>query len=176
MEAFDLDAVLLEDLVEVLAAGAVERVGGDLEAGLAHDPEIDLALEMGQVIGLEVDAGDGLVQEVRRQGGEAGHQPADLLLDGVGHLGQGRGAGRGVELEAVVARRIEGGGEVDAALALPLDDLAGQGLGGRVAVGQEDPDPVAGQELGRLQGVTVREEAGVVADDHRDRRRPRAWP
>ena len=169
VEAFDLDAVLLEDLVEILAAGAEERVGRDLEAGLADDPEIDLALEMGEVIGLEVDAGNGLVQEVGRQGGEAGHEPADLLFDGVGHLGQGRRACRGVELEAVVARRIERGGEVDPALAMALDDLAGQGLGGRVAVGQQDLDPVPGQELGRLQGVTVRQEAGVVADDHRDR-------
>ena len=58
VEAFDLDAVLLEDLVEVLAAGAEQGVGRDLETGLADDVEIDLALEIGEIIGLEVDAGN----------------------------------------------------------------------------------------------------------------------
>ena len=169
VDLLDRDIVLLEDLVEIFPARPIEEIDPHFQSRVPHDVEIDLILEVGQVVRLEVDERDGLLRAVERGGGETGHQPPDLLLDRVGHPRQGRSAGLDVELEAVPPGGVEGRREVDPSVAAPLDDLIGQGLGGGVPVGQEDADPVHRQDLGRLFRESLGEEAGVVPDDHGDR-------
>ena len=80
-------------------------------------------------------------------------------------VGAGRGAGRRLDLEAVVDPRVVARGDDDAGRGAALDDLVRAHLGRDGADGERDRDVVGQQDLGGGRGEVLRGEPPVVGDD-----------
>src|SRR3990172_4806522 len=93
-------------------------------------------------------------------------QLAGPRLDSIGDCGLSWAA-RGVgEFQPVVFRWVVTGGDVQACRRAAPDDFVGDNGRRRVAVAEEDLHPMSRQDRRRIGRKGLREEAGIVPDDH----------
>ena len=104
-----------------------------------------------------------IVHQVRAAG--AALVVADVDLDTVTLLGQGRAAEGGLELHAVVAGGIVGGRDHHAGDGAIVVHRKRNGRRRRIGLGQQDRESIGGQHTRHLSRKTIGEEARIEADD-----------
>ena len=165
VDDLDLDAGLEQEVVEVVARGAVQRVDGDAQAALADRVDVDLLAQLVEVAVLRIDLLDQLGLLVDVEPLVLLLHRVDLVLDRLRDLGQRRRAVRRRELQPVVLGRVVRRGEVDRAHGLAADGLERDARRRHVARAEKRLNAVERQDLGRLGRELLREEARVVGDD-----------
>ena len=163
----DLRTGLLEQRVEVAAAGAVHQLDGDAQLGFADGPQVDQLANAVEVRwgGVEFPATE------RADDGSLwlpalGQKFLRVRLDFSGELRRGSGTVRHRKLETRVAKRIVAGGDVYAADGFFVTDAEGDDRRWRVAICQQRLEAGLLQNLRRGQGELASQKPRVVADDH----------
>ena len=123
MDDLDLDARLEQEVVEVVAGSAVQRVDRDAHPALSDDVEIDLVSQLAEVSVFGVDGLDQLALFVDVDLLVRLLERVNLALDLLRDFGQRRRAVGSREFQSVVFGRIVRGGEVDRAHRLAADSL-----------------------------------------------------
>ncbi len=152
------DARAGEDAGEHAAAGAVHAVDEEAVAGGADGWQIDELLDRADVVGGEVDLGDG-----GRDGG-GGQRFLEVGLDGADDGGRAGAAVARLVLDAVPLWRVMAGGDHDAAGVFALADSEGEGGRGGDFVGEGDGDAGVAEDFSDDLGEGARAEAGVIGD------------
>ena len=88
----------------------------------------------------------------------------DVDLDAPALLGEGRTTERPLELDAVVARGIMGGGDHHARDRAIIFYRVRDGGGRRIRVGKQDGETVRGQDARHFHGITIGKKSGIEAD------------
>ena len=158
------DAVSDEDAIEELARGAEQRVHGDDQAAFGDRVPVEVALEAREIrLGQRRAAGELALRHVELV--EPLGPGRDLRLDGVGQLAGSERPLAGVELDAVVLRRVVRRGEHHAERRPAVSDRIRQAGRRQVALRHHGGDPVMGDHCDRLAGELLRQKPGIVGDD-----------
>ena len=151
-------AQVAQQLRQIDAAGAVQRVHHHAQVGVADGLDVHALLQGGEVRGHEVDR----FERTARVGGRVGERG----LHAIGELLARRAAVAHAQLHAQVLSRVVAAGQHDAAHRVGvLRHRPAQRGRGAVVLRQQHAEPLRCGNLGRQLCVSVRILSAIVTDD-----------
>ena len=168
MDFGDPDPAPCEEAADPAGSGTPHGFDQDVHVGGLERVEVERPAQELLVARERIEPLDearGFRVRERTPGDRLAAVPGDLVLEHGEDVGSGGGAGRRLDLEAVVGPRVVTGGDDDARCGSPLDDLVGAHLGRHRVGGEGDRNVVGEDDFGCRGGEMLGREPSVVGDD-----------